>query len=270
MGIPVLYQGSLYAPVPFVPIPPDVGPTPPDPIGDALRAAVTQYWKLDEVSGTRVNSKVGGVDLSSVNNAGSTTGKLYSLASLFDTIGQALYHDDAMALQLVMGSFTLACWFFVDSTILGNPGKSIQGALMNKGGDGQGDEFGLQIVDTFTDVNNLQCMLFVPGGDQSYPSVFSTEPGKGYFDTDVWHFVVAKYDSTSNKISIRLNNSPLNYTNVVSGSLPTADNFRIGNSGYGEVMFGRIGPAMIFKGYVTSDDEDIYLYNSGAGRALFP
>jgi hypothetical protein len=116
----------------------------------------------------------------------------------------------------------------------------------------------------------LRVVSFINGGDSSFPSV--SYPLIGGLGFDEWHFVIFKYSTTTNKLYIRCDNSATVEFDVVPGSAPSPDGFRIGNYGsdYPDSdMFGRIGHEQIYKGFVTTDEQDTYLWNNGAGIDLF-
>jgi hypothetical protein len=228
-----------------------------DPIGDGLRADAVAYWRLDEVSGIRVDATGNGHDASDQGiGVGQVIGKIGNAASfngLSDPLGNWLEVADAPDIR-ADDSFEFVAWIKLPEVIDYSP------IVIYKGfGDSE-----LNI-----DFYHLKPDIFIAGADLSYPELTGTT----VLDANIWYLVhwwwengvglgVQVNDGSPETLSFTLGNiaptsDPIVWANTLIAGLP------IGNGG------GLIVDEAGFWGRILTTEERSYLWNGGAGLALF-
>lgn len=226
----------------------------PDPIGDTLRADAMAYWKLDEVSGTRVDSK-GGFDLSVINGAsvGSATGKIGNGLAVTGNLDYIRYAGTGLSLGDV--NFSVSCWVKMNSLATGQPTNVFD--YMNDSTHRvewglETDDFGDKFVFQFYTRN---------GGANTYDL--------GTILTDTWYFMVCEYDTTNDKVRLYLDNQLASEGVINAPNTQTSNILTFGSEGV-LINANCVRDEMLFIDRLLTADERTYLYNSGNGRTLFP
>lgn len=210
---------------------------------------LVSYWKLDEASGTRVDSH-GSNDLTDNNTVGSTTGKIGNAASFVAANAEYLSHTNNTDFTTGDVSFFFAGWF--NATTLTNfP------VIIRNGNTGTRD-FAL-FYNTLGLVNALEWQVIKPDGTQIFTRAALLSTGTDYF------FVVY-HDATNDEIGLSLNGGAF-ATASISGGLATAvGEFQVGGSSDQSIWWnGWIDEVGYWKGRIPAAGEVARLYNSGNG-----
>ena len=220
--------------------------------GCTLPTSLISYWKLDETSGTRVDS-FGTNDLTDNNTVTSGTGKVGNAGQFTLSNSEYLSHADNASLSTGDIDFTIACWFNPDSI-------AVNSCLMAKGvaSVSFGDEYDLRLLSASS------VRLTVNDG----VSVSNTVEGGGPFSTGAWYFIVAWHDSVANTINIQVNNGGILSGAHSAGSYNSTGQFLIGavpTTIPSSFWDGRIDEVGFWKKVLTSQ-ERTDLYNNGNGN----
>lgn len=223
-----------------------------------LDDGLTAYWKLDEASGTRVDSGANGQDLTDNNSTGSATGKInlggdFEFASL-----NYLSHADSATLSLGADTdFTFSCWVNLESK------PAFSGGIICKNGDaGDAAEYLLRwdAGDSF---------IFAVGTGSANQLVAASTLGAPSLAT--WYFIVCWHDSTANTVNIQVNNGTADNAAWSGGTVDGGNEYRIGAYSFnpGFAFDGIIDEVGFWKRVLTAD-ERTELYNAGAGKTCCP
>ena len=243
-----------------------------DPIGDALRADAVAYWKLDEASGTRADATGNGNNLTDArSNVASESGKVGQSASFVMDENSVLYCLNNSDLRITGGSFTVCAWLWLDA-------KAPCGYTIIGKTDNNDTEWAIDYRPPDPDPENNPDRFdwYMLGAGYEFPGVIANTFGAPNLHT--WYFVVIAYDATNGVMKIRVDNGADDTFDWMGGTPETTAAFGIG--GYvnedppdppmaaGD-FDGRVDEVGIWKRLLT-EEELAYLWNSGAGRALFP
>jgi hypothetical protein len=216
---------------------------------DVIYTNLISYWSLDEVGGTRLDSKSTN-HLSDKNTVTSTTGKV-GVSALFNLANsERLWCADNAALSTGDIQFYICAWVY---------------ATLDDGG--------------------TQCVLAKAGasGDRSWTlhvnwstnkfdfTVYSaanaaTTISTGTISTNTWYFVECWHDSSGNTINIALNRTETSSA-YSAGVKDDTGNFTIGARSTGVYFTGRVDEVGFWKNYIPDSTRRNWLYNSGSGRA---
>lgn len=202
----------------------------------ALTDNLVAHWKLDETSGTRVDSH-GSHDLSETAEVGYAAGKIGNAASFPDSETSFLYRESiASDLQLGDTDFTVACWAKVSS----------HGGMLLRW-HGSLDDFVLA-----TRYSDSDLVVAVWGWDYGTETTFST---------NTWHLVIVTFTAADNTLRVYQDNNLLIAPTVTPPSseekLVVGDDFRHEGDRY-------VDSVSFWKRVLTSD-ERAELWNGGAG-----
>jgi hypothetical protein len=219
---------------------------PVSPLLDELIA----YYKMEEASGSRVDSSGNGHTLPDVNTVTQAFGHRGNSAqftkSSSETLGP-IVHDDFQMTK----SMTFAFWILNDDSI------PINNRLLAKGeADGNPIEYQLVIV-TSDEVG-----FYVYESDGSPSNVVTTTFGG--IDIGKWHFVACRYDSVNDQIEIRVDDEAWVTEPVTVTISGTSGPFYVGSIEGVAHWDGRIDEVGIWGRYL-SDDEVDDLWNDGLG-----
>jgi hypothetical protein len=210
----------------------------------SLKHNLISHWKLEESSGTRLDAH-GTNDLTDNNTVTSGTGKLGNAASFVAANDEFLSHTDNDELSTGDIDFTVACWVNF-SSLAGTHG------FLQKG---MNDAYGEYLI------------LYSPGPDTFifYIADLTTSVTSNAvsFATNTWHFVVAWYDSVTNKLNIQIDNGVVSSTSFSGGNASSPGTFKIGK-GVGNSHDGLVDSVSYWKRVLTSAERRA-LYNSGNG-----
>jgi len=219
----------------------------------SLLTNLISYWKLDEASGTRVDSH-GTNDLTDNGSVGSGTGIINSAADFESSTPQYLSHSDNSDLSTGDIDFTFACWLKPES-VAGN--MVIAGKSTAASG---GEEWILRynlLADRFR--------LTVQGGS-TYTEIDANS--FGFPVVGSWHFVVIWHDSVNNLVGISVNAGTPDTASHTAGVNDGSGPFQIGKypNDPSQYWDGLVDEAGFWKRVLTSQ-ERTDLYNSGSGLA---
>ena len=227
-----------------------------------LLSGLVSYWKLDEASGTRVDSHSTN-DLTDNNTVTSVAGKIGNAAEFEADNSEFLSHATNGDLEAGDIDYTIACWVFLESKT--NP------------------YLGFVTKDSLT-ANGRQYYLFYASSSDRF--VFGTANGGGAGldqinevsasnfgspSLGVWYYLVAWHDSSANTTNIQVNNGTVNsLTDIYTPTTaPSLANFLIGgfdNAGSRLPMDGLIDEVGFWKRRLIPAERTA-LYNGGAGFA---
>lgn len=227
-----------------------------DPIGDALRANAVAYWKLENVSESTVNA----LHLTNNNACTFVSGKVNNAVQCapVEPIADSKYlsRSDSALLRGGDIDFYMALWFRFESE------SSMP--IVNKYNS---DLFGYDLS-LYSEPYRFTWTF----GDDGY--VEATTFGVPSINT--WYFVEVYHNASSNEVGIAVDNGAFD---TASCLFPVEDNaiFKIGAQGEPLLSLGadcKVDELGVYKpngltAWLTSDKRD-YLYNSGAGRTLYP
>lgn len=207
---------------------------------------LVSHWKLDEASGTRVDSH-GDNDLTDNNTVGQAAGKIGDAAAFVAANSEYLSRTSNASLQAGDADFAIACWLWLDTTA---DGRGLAGKWL---------------------ASNQEWILWEAGGNIRF---FVSADGSGLTAVSVpepaaggWHLLVAWHDSVANTINIQLDNGAVASAAHAGGAFVGSAAFALGTNldaptNYG--WDGRIDSVSFWKRVLTSD-ERAALYSAGAG-----
>lgn len=211
------------------------------------------HWKLNEASGTRVDSE-GSNDLTDNNTVTQATGKIGDAADFEDANEESLSIADNADLSAGDIDFTIAGWFYLDD-------KTRSLRMVNKWlGAGSQREYVVGYTPSATD----RLFFQVSSDGSDFPSIKADSFGA--VSTGVWIFIVAWHDATANTINIQVNNGTVDSSAHTAGVFNGTSAFRLGGvpEESGQFLDGRIDSVSFWKRVLTST-ERTNLYNGGSG-----
>jgi hypothetical protein len=214
------------------------------PVGGAaspLLNDLAAYWKLDETSGTRIDS-AGSNNLTDNNTVGSATGKLGNAASFVAANSEYLSVASTPGLQS-SSAFTLAFWVKPNTL-----SPTAQGLLFKGGASPQ--------IEYLIRLNTNTIDFFVNSA-----SDFAEVTG---INTTEWWFVVAYYNGTTNLWVQSESGTLLTNTGPAVTHATTTNPLEFGRYWSAAYYSGRIDEVGIWQRVLTSS-ERTQLYNSGSG-----
>jgi len=206
----------------------------------SLKTGLQHYWKMDEASGTRVDS-IGTADLDDYGTTGYREGKLGNAIASTDS-SDGLYTSDAVTFD--GGDFTVSLWMYWDAVA----------------GDSSPPYIVIDKTDNFrfaltTNANTGNVWW---GADDSGSSIT--------VETGGWHHVVLWYDHSESTGYHVVDDGSATSTNT--GSYATNANvIRAGGTGVAGRMCGALDEVGIWN-RILSSDERTQLYNGGNGLKL--
>lgn len=232
-----------------------------DPIGDGLRADVVAYWTMNETSGTRIDATGRGNDAADNGSVGYAAGKAGNAAAFSNTSGQALIVPNNSDTHLAITTFAVSFWFKMG---VNDNGQYIM--LFKYDNVAAGPEIMIYYTELPQEFRAGTVDLIAISMPQ---------------DTS-WHFIVFyqrigafPLDASPNEIGVSIDHAAFVAVQIV-------DNVDINEplyidsdmyDTYSELTLDEV--ALIKRASPTSNtvltqDEIDYLWNSGAGRTLFP
>lgn len=226
-----------------------------DPIGDALRAKLSAYYKLEDL----IDSK-NGLTLTN-NNSCTFVAGIVNNAVQCAASGNKYLSRASNALLEGDDSFTLFCWVkfpsFAETTM----------AVASKDGNCNGGYY----IYAFGPDPLVNLYFTIPDGDFGAPVVQADGVN---LVANTFYFVAARYDAVGLTMNLRVNSTNKQRTGLAGDNPGTSEPFTIGatfcsgtGTNYADVIVDELG---FCKGFVLSTEELDYLYNGGAGRSLFP
>lgn len=225
-----------------------------DPIGDVLRANAAAYYKLDEASGTRLDSTSHHADLSFLGLAGKSSavaGKIGQAIKNFDDPDDPPYlYVDGQSVDISAG-YSITGWIKFPQFVPEDDQSFIILTAQNGGG---------------SVTAGLRCGILSDGQPEIglYQSGLESVP----LAIDTWHFVMVS--EASGVVTIRVDDlaavtgiSGTNMENLVDWFVAWGASV---NNTTDYLVVDEVGLFTI----VLSDDQYSYLWNDGTGRTLFP
>jgi hypothetical protein len=230
------------------------GPAACDSVNDSSLKA---YWKLDETSGTRSDSK-GANHLTDNNTVTSGSGKVGNSAHFAAANSEYLSITDNADVSTGDVSFTIAAWVRLDS-------KTTHRIIVGKDPSGSTREYLL-----FYNVTADRFSFNVWNAAQTTISVNATTLGSPSVGT--WYFIVAWFDNVEDKVKITATAASAGSVGATdasaasSGFIPLdwTNPFQIGAFAGSSLPFdGDIDEVLLTKRLLTSG-EITALYNAGS------
>jgi len=223
-----------------------------DPIGDVLRADAVAYWTMNETSGAR-NDSVGSNDLDPQNIPASVAGKVLNAARFISVDSQSLTVSPSF--DTLATDFTWALWVKLRNKVI------TQDLVARVNTDSGDDEYVIQYSAESDRILLSTTQVSVKGDNYGSPAV------------DTWLFVVCSFEEGTpiDTLKISINNGAGN-TQATEGNQAAGDSVLSIGAGEGwdwHYSDSDVDEVAFWKRLLTTD-ELAYLYNSGAGRALFP
>jgi len=258
--IRVYQKRDSITPSPTPELTPGISPIPtpssemtPTPVPSSLLTGLSAYWKLNEISGTRSDSK-GTSDLSDNNTVGYATGEVGNAALFSAASSEYLSVNNNSALTTSNTSFTVSGWYYF--------GSSIQGSV-------------LASKDNVTDRGRVWQLWFDPDNrvlgfdiwnngyllDSREVLVNNVNP------TPAWHFIVAWFDVANHTLNLQIDNGTVNSISTdTSYTYDSGIPIRLGRIGGPEPYSydGLIDEFGYWKRLLTSSERNS-LFNSGSG-----
>lgn len=231
------------------------GHVPGTPSSSSLNTDLISYWKMDETSGTRVDSEPTGTaqDLTDNNTVGYTNGISANAAFFVSSSSESLSKTNTEDLSIDNTSFSITGWVKLrDSSLSGNR------YILSKTDSGTGDEYAIDI--------NAGKFRFWIATNATYVIVTNTTS----LSSETWYFIACVYDKDALTIALSVNNGS-SASKSTSGTVPDngGSSFRFGCYRTGSYSSFDIDEVGFWKRGLTSD-EITELYNSGSGKTCCP
>ncbi len=219
------------------------------------------HWRLDETSGTRIDSHSDN-DFLPTNTPGYASGKLGDAAQFVSLDNQALVVENNDRIYLGETDFTIACWVKFDDF-----NNADSNDFVGFVGKGQSNLPGLNNY-TFGLIYRPSIERFqFSFADNNSVSSSVTAFGIGAIVPGTWYCVIASYETSTDRATIFVNgyddfaNSPIH----IYDAGETYD-FSVGR-GFNRDRYnfnGLVDSVSLWRRLLT-DDEKLQLYNSGSG-----
>lgn len=223
--------------------------------GSSLNSGLIAYWKLEETSGTRVDSEptVPAHNLTDNNTVTSTTG-IISTAALFTSVNnESLSEADSTDISVADIDFSCVAWVKFTTVAASQDIVSHYSATGNQrswvmrynASTGKGSFI---VSNNGTATVTLEATAF------------------GNLTTATWYMIFVSHDSVNNLLIISINDSTRATVSHTTGVFDSSAAFRIGeNAGGGNPVNGAVDEVGFWKRVLTTA-EVTELYNSGAGK----
>lgn len=187
----------------------------PDSIGDGLRADSIAYWKMDEVSGNRLDSSGHSVDLVEYLTVASVAGKIGNAIKIIDNTEDAQELDWAGNSVSLTNGVSVFGWVKFDQFDTSNTGSEIILTARDQGGTGASFNIAVDLVSAPATPMNL---IGASGALASAALAVNT-----------WHFFA--YWHISGTAYIRVNSNPV-VSSAIVGTPPSFNRLGVGQPAY--------------------------------------
>jgi hypothetical protein len=234
---------------------------PPGAIISSLNTNLVSYWKMDETSGTRIDSEPTGTpqDFTDASSVGSTTGIIGNAGLFVAASTDSISHIDSIDLSVGNIDFSVVLWAKLTTTNALEVLISHWAAASNQRGwyilwDSATSRFKLNVSSTGSDTTTLTASNF------------------GSATTGVWYMIFISHDSVGNTINISVNDGTPDSVAYTLGVKDSTAAFTVGALGsspggsYANAAIDGIG----FWKKVLSAAEITELYNGGAAKTCCP
>lgn len=220
--------------------------------GQSLTTSLIAYYKLEEASGTRVDS-FGANDLADNFTVTQAVGKVGNAGQFTRVNSEYLSIADNAALSVGDEDFTIVAWVYLDST-------GITQYIAAKSLTGNNAGWWLNVLSS----NVFGLNTASGAAQQNFSHSLS-------LSSATWYFVVAWYDSVANTLNIQVNNGTPESTAQTLTIVDNAEQFVLGTYSGADSVFwnGRIDEVGFWKKVLTAQ-ERTDLYNSGNGNTYDP
>lgn len=220
----------------------------------SLLDGLISYWKLNETSGTRVDSK-GSNDLTDNNTVGNIVGVIGNAGNFVQANSEFLSHADNASLSTDNTDFSFSYWVYIPTSSSGADGH----VAKYDNNDAAEREYYFLFN---TGPNDITFALFKnDGGSNPSGGVKIPSPTKDEFI----HIVGMVNNSTLTQTIIMNDGTPVTGTMTETHTNASVTDFTIGNLATPEAyMDGRIDEVGFWKRALTAA-EITQLYNGGAG-----
>lgn len=237
-----------------------ITPPAPDPIGDTLRTDAVAYWKMEEAQGnTRADSTGHGHDLGEYQFGAlpvqSAVGKVGNAAKNFDDSSNAGYLlNTSFNIDVSVTGFCFWGWVWFPQFV---PADDNTFKIIGLSGPHL-PPVAAQLKVGLLAAPDPAMVIY----ERAPLSSAITDP----LSVGAWHFFVWWHDATAH---IQIDNSTI-YSDALTTTFYTLKNLNVVEASFTNsvdyVLLDELG--LILRPLTT--DEKAYLYNSGAGRTLYP
>ncbi|KKK79029.1 hypothetical protein LCGC14_2837610 [marine sediment metagenome] len=223
----------------------------------ALSDNLVAFWKLGEVSGTRVDS-IGSNDLGDNASVTQADGKIGNAAQFTRANSEFLDIADNTDMSTGDIDFNIGAWIWIDAKPTGG-GKFLAIANKYKSSTNQ-REWALEWEEDTDRIN----FSVSPDGSTSGSSALIAADSFGSPPIGEWIFVLAWHDAVNDTINIQINNGPVDSLAHTLGVFDGTQAFQIGSINSLGYFDGRIDAVGWWKGALTQL-ERTQAYNDGSG-----
>lgn len=224
----------------------------------AVTDSLISYWKMDESSGTRVDSwGTNNLTANGTGGVGALVGKINSAADFESTESDFLEISDNASLSTGDIDFTISAWVNLES----KTGTDMD--VVTKFESGTVGEYMLRY---YSASDRFVLQLFDSGGNNA---CFAVANNLGSPSIGTWYHIVAWHNATANNCNIKVNNGTTNTQAESALVTDTVSKFRIGARFTGGSQFwdGLIEDVGFWKRTLTAS-EITDLYSSGSPKNL--
>lgn len=216
-----------------------------------LLTNLVSYWSLEEASGTRADAH-GSNALTDTNTVTQAVGKVGNAAEFVAANNEKLV---CAKNDLVIGNGDATVWGWVYFTTL------VEGSIAAVGNFNASADWGLR--------RSAGSTQFIFNAFDSGGTLFEYRSGV-VPSAETWYFVAARFRASDGKVSFAVNSTITDYLAPVSGTLSggirnIGTTFYMGNYflSHHNGLLDEVG----FSKALATDDELVWLYNSGDGRS---
>lgn len=217
--------------------------------GSSLRRGLIAYWKLEESSGTRLDS-VGSSHLTDINTVTGNPGKIGNAGQFTAANGEYLSRSDGGLFNIGSNPTTIAGWIYIDSL-------AVNRSLFSKRTGGN------DYIADVTTTGEARFLVWVAAAAKTAATPTLAVPAT------TWCLIICQFDPVTQLAGVSVNNGTLATVATTSGTIDsTTTAFHLGASNAATVMDGRMDEWGFWRRLLTST-EKAQLYNAGNGTTLF-
>lgn len=220
-----------------------------------ILTSLIAWWKLEEASGTRVDS-VGGNNLTDNNTVTSAVGVVGNAASFAKASNESLSIPDNIALST--GDIDFMCTYWVKQT-----SKTSEMVHVGKYTTTGNQREWLVEYSVATD----RFIFIVSSNGTAF--TLHTASSLGSPVNGTWYFVAVWHDAVNNTLNIQVNNGTVDSVAYSGGVFNSTSSFRIGDRNAGSALpfDGQIDEVRFYKRILTAAERQLlYLSPSGVDR----
>lgn len=219
-----------------------------------LLTNLIEHYRCEEAAGANFVGAYAGLTLTAVNAPGSIAGKSGKARS-FDG-ANAVRSDDA-AFSTGDIDFAISAWFLTSAQAT----ATVQ-TIAGKRNSGSVREWQLYLR---SNVDDLLEFVIYSGAGSAVGNVLSASA----INYGQWNHVIAWHDATNNQVGLVLNGGTPQTAATSGAPADTAASFHLAavNTTPSQFLTGGIDEVSFWKRLLTAD-EQVWLYNSGNGRAF--